>query len=73
MGDIIRERDWWFGNLTYAGKAMGLSSYGKRDDELFSYVTQLYDRSKVMKLIKLTIIGERYFVGVIKKMKSQKT
>lgn len=45
MGDIIRERDWWFGNLTYAGKAMGLSSYGKRDDELFSYVTQLYDRS----------------------------
>jgi len=24
---------------------MGLSSYGKRDDELFNYVTQLYERS----------------------------
>jgi len=45
MGDIVRERDWWFGNLTYAGKAMGLSSYGKRDDEMFGYVTRLYEMS----------------------------
>ena len=50
MGDIVRERDWWFGNLAYAGKAMGLSSYGKRDDELFNYVTQLYDRSVTNKV-----------------------
>jgi len=45
INDIKKERDYWFGNLTYAGKVMGLSSYGKRDEELFRYVTDLYDRS----------------------------
>jgi len=45
MKDITRERDFWFGNLTYAGKVMGLSAYGKRNDEMFDRVTKLYEQS----------------------------
>ena len=50
MDDIKKERDYWFGNLTYAGKVMGLSSYGKRDPELFGYVTELFKRSNTNKV-----------------------
>ena len=45
MNDITKEKDYWIGNLTYAGKIMGLSAYGKRDYKFFEYVTELYNRS----------------------------
>tara|TARA_R110000796_G_scaffold63554_3_gene147196 strand:- start:294 stop:1757 length:1464 start_codon:yes stop_codon:yes gene_type:complete len=45
MNDIKKEPDIFKGNLTNAGKAMGLSSYGKRDDVFFDYVNKLYDKS----------------------------
>ena len=30
---IKQEENWWWGNLTYAGKVMGLSAYGKVNDD----------------------------------------
>lgn len=45
LNDIKREDDYWKGNLTYAGKVMGLSAYGKRNEEFFGYTKELYDRS----------------------------
>lgn len=45
MDDITKEKNYWIGNLTYAGKIMGLSAYGKRDYNFFEYVTELYNRS----------------------------
>lgn len=45
INDINKEKDYWVGNLTYAGKIMGLSAYGERDYKLFEYVTELYNRS----------------------------
>jgi len=45
LKDIKREDNIWKGNLTYAGKIMGLSAYGKRVDEFFEYTKKLYDIS----------------------------
>ena len=45
MDDITKEKDYWIGNLTYAGKIMGLSAYGKRNYKFFEYITELYNRS----------------------------
>ena len=40
--EIRREEDFWKGNLTYAGKLMGLSSYGKRDLPMMKTVQRLF-------------------------------
>ncbi len=72
MGDITRERDWWFGNLTYAGKAMGLSSYGKRDDEMFGYVTRLYDMSNSNEIDKAHKNWSEMFCGCHQKDEKSK-
>ena len=45
LRDIKREDNLWKGNLTYAGKVMGLSAYGKKVDEFFEYTKKLYDIS----------------------------
>ena len=41
LSPIKKENNWWWGNLIYAGKAMGLSGYGRFDkgifDKMYSY------------------------------------
>lgn len=46
IDDIKREDNWWWGNLTYAGKVMGLSSYGDLDDTLISKFREFYNSQK---------------------------
>ena len=42
--DIKKEEDFWIGNLTYAGKVMGLSSYGKEDPDLLKKSKELFEK-----------------------------
>ena len=73
MDDIKKERDYWFGNLTYAGKVMGLSSYGKRDPELFGYVTELFKRSNTNKVDEAHTNWHNIFCACNQKVKSLRT
>ena len=41
---INREDDPWKGNLVWAGKVMGLSGYGKRDEEMLERSKKLFDQ-----------------------------
>lgn len=41
--EIKREDNFWLGNLTYAGKIMGLSSYGNKNEKLLHIVKRLFD------------------------------
>jgi carbamoyltransferase len=44
--EINHEDNAWIGNLVYAGKVMGLSGYGKRDEKILEYSKQLFERQK---------------------------
>jgi carbamoyltransferase len=45
--DIKQEDNWWWGNLVYAGKIMGLSSYGDFDEELAKKYREFYSGQTV--------------------------
>jgi carbamoyltransferase len=42
LENIKQEDNWWWGNLVYAGKIMGLSSYGDFDEELAEKYREFY-------------------------------
>lgn len=42
LSPIKQEDNWWWGNLTYAGKIMGLSAYGSFDVDLFQKLKEYY-------------------------------
>ena len=43
LSSIKREDNWWLGNLVYAGKLMGLSSYGNNTALLVSKMVEFYE------------------------------
>lgn len=54
---IKQEDNWWWGNLTYAGKIMGLSAYGKYDPVLFQ---KLYDYYKLQQEDNVNVAHENF-------------
>tara|TARA_B110000902_G_scaffold50491_1_gene57964 strand:- start:2337 stop:4901 length:2565 start_codon:yes stop_codon:yes gene_type:complete len=42
LSPIKQEDNWWWGNLTYAGKLMGLSAYGKVNPDDYSKMTEYF-------------------------------
>jgi len=42
LSPIKKEFNWWWGNLIYAGKVMGLSGYGKFDQDVFEKMHSYY-------------------------------
>ena len=42
LSPIKQEENWWWGNLTYAGKVMGLSAYGKVNDSDYSKMMEYF-------------------------------
>jgi carbamoyltransferase len=43
LSHIKQEDNWWWGNLVYAGKIMGLAAYGEIDDNLIDKYREFYD------------------------------
>ena len=42
LAPIKQENNWWWGNLTYAGKVMGLSAYGKVNESVYKKMYEYF-------------------------------
>lgn len=47
LSPIKQEENWWWGNLTYAGKVMGLAAYGRVNDDDYNKMQEYFRRQLV--------------------------
>ena len=57
LSPIKQESNWWWGNLTYSGKLMGLSSYGKYNSE---YAEKLEEYFRLQTIDNVNLAHENF-------------